>query len=142
MRKQPHAGIRKSPFVKSGLEDGHGRELKAPYSPGEVCWVRETWCLYQTLNMRRTSDGRSFDEISDGMYGYKEDGFDTIQDFKNHIRLISDSSFLDIFIKDDRWQSPAIMPMKASRRHVRIISCVPEQRGEWGWRVEWEESDE
>lgn len=92
--------------------------------------------------MRRTSDGRSFDEISDGMYGYKEDGFDTIQDFKNHIRLISDSSFLDIFIKDDRWQSPAIMPMKASRRHVRIISCVPEQRGEWGWRVEWEESDE
>ena len=37
MKKEPHAGIRKSPFVKSGLEDGHGRELKPPYRPGEKC---------------------------------------------------------------------------------------------------------
>lgn len=43
MRGQPSSGIRESPFVPSGLEDGHGREIKPPYRPGEVCWVKETW---------------------------------------------------------------------------------------------------
>lgn len=27
MKVQPHAGVRNSPFVKSGIEDGHGKEL-------------------------------------------------------------------------------------------------------------------
>lgn len=41
---QPHAGVRKSPFVPSGLEDGHGREIKLKYGrPGDRLWVRETW---------------------------------------------------------------------------------------------------
>ncbi len=40
---QPSAEVRKSPFVKSGLEDGHGREIKIKYAPGDLLWVRETW---------------------------------------------------------------------------------------------------
>jgi hypothetical protein len=40
-----------------------------------------------------------------------------------------------------KWRSPVTMPQWAARRHVRILSCVPEQRGEWGWRIEWEESN-
>ncbi len=41
----------------------------------------------------------------------------------------------------EKWRSPVTMPQWASRRHVRIISCVPEQRGEWGWKMEWEENN-
>jgi hypothetical protein len=44
IKPQPHAGVRRSPFVKSGLEDGHGREIRCPYvQPGHTLWVRETW---------------------------------------------------------------------------------------------------
>jgi hypothetical protein len=121
--KGPH--LRVSHTIKENpVEDGV-QWIKPPYRPGEKCYVREAWCLYQTLNLRKMPDGRSFDEISDGLYGYKADGFDTIQDFKDHIRLISDSSFLDIFVKDDRWQSPAVMPQIAARRFVTILSCEP-----------------
>ena len=111
MRKQPHTGIRKSPFVKSGLEDGHGREIKPPYSPGEVCWVRETWTT--------TRAGMLLNLPLEVLYK---------ADFVGH------ESFVDW-----KWSSPGTMPQWASRRHVRIISCVPEQRGEWGWRIEWED---
>ena len=37
---QPSSGVRKSPFVPSGFEDGHGRELKPKY-PGGIRYLRE-----------------------------------------------------------------------------------------------------
>jgi len=44
IKPQPNSGVRQSPFVKSGLEDGHGREIKCPYGqPGDLLWVKETW---------------------------------------------------------------------------------------------------
>lgn len=43
IKPQPSSGIRKSVFVKSGLEDGHGREIKPRYQPSDILWVRETW---------------------------------------------------------------------------------------------------
>ncbi len=46
IKPQPASGVRKSVFVKSGLEDGHGREIKIPYQPGDTLWVRETWCKF------------------------------------------------------------------------------------------------
>ena len=40
---EPSAGVRVSPFCASGLEDGHGRELRSPYGkPGDRLWVRES----------------------------------------------------------------------------------------------------
>ena len=44
VKPQPSSGIRKSVFVKSGLEDGHGREIKPRYQPSDILWVRETCC--------------------------------------------------------------------------------------------------
>jgi hypothetical protein len=127
MRKQPHTGIRKSPFVKSGLEDGHGREIKPPYSPGEVCWVRERWGI----------TGHP-DPYADTIYGvqYKSDGavLYPYYPIESHFDV---ADWSDI----GKWRSPVTMPQWASRRHVRILSCVPEQRGEWGWRIEWEKSN-
>lgn len=44
VKPQPSAGVRDSVFVRSGLEDGHGRELRCPYGqPRDRLWVRETW---------------------------------------------------------------------------------------------------
>lgn len=43
IKPQPIAGIRKSVFVPSGIEDGHGREIKLLYKVGDILWVRETW---------------------------------------------------------------------------------------------------
>ena len=43
IKPQPSSGVRKSVFVKSGIEDGHGREIKPKYQPGDILWVRETW---------------------------------------------------------------------------------------------------
>jgi hypothetical protein len=44
VKPQPHAGVRKSPFVASGLEDGHGRGLRCPFgAPGDRLWCRETF---------------------------------------------------------------------------------------------------
>lgn len=45
VKPQPSSGVRKSPFVKSGLEDGHGTELKAKYLPDDLLWVREGWYI-------------------------------------------------------------------------------------------------
>ncbi|MBP0589312.1 hypothetical protein J8I87_06180 [Paraburkholderia sp. LEh10] len=48
---EPSAGVRVSPFCASGLEDGHGRELRSPYGkPGDRLWVRETWAQPTTLD--------------------------------------------------------------------------------------------
>ncbi|MGP2500460.1 morphogenetic protein [Pantoea ananatis] len=47
LKVQPHAGIRNSVFVKSGYEDGHGKELVCPFGAvGDRLWVRETWARY------------------------------------------------------------------------------------------------
>ncbi len=44
VKPQPHAGVRRSVFAASGLEDGHGRELRPRHGvPGDRLWVRETW---------------------------------------------------------------------------------------------------
>lgn len=42
LKPQPSAGVRLSPFVKSGVEDGHGCEIKIRWCIGDMLWVRET----------------------------------------------------------------------------------------------------
>jgi hypothetical protein len=142
MRKQPHAGIRKSPFVKSGLEDGHGRELKAPYSPGEVCWVRETFTTFRSSTDAETQERLAvLKEIING----DESKYSDLPHPTGPVKVLYKSDFGEWADDPDcdlgPWRSPVTMPQWASRRHVRILSCVPEQRDEWGWRIEWEESN-
>lgn len=50
IKSQPHAGVRRSVFVSSGLEDGHGREIKLPWLPGDILYVRETWAPCATID--------------------------------------------------------------------------------------------
>ena len=44
IKPQPSSGVRKSVLVKSGVEDGHGREIVCQLGqPGDQLWVRETF---------------------------------------------------------------------------------------------------
>jgi len=46
---QPSGGVRSSPFCASGLEDGHGREIRSRYGrPGDRLWVRESFDFLPT----------------------------------------------------------------------------------------------
>lgn len=42
LKPQPSSGVRNSPFVPSGIEDAHGREVRPRYIVGDILWVRET----------------------------------------------------------------------------------------------------
>lgn len=47
IKVQPHAGVRDSVFVESGLEDGHGKQLVCPFGAvGDRLWVRETFRVH------------------------------------------------------------------------------------------------
>lgn len=109
--------------------------IKAPYSPGEVCWVSETYRAWFPCD----ADGQPIDDhwhvrYKDGTERITGAGWDEGPDY-----LAPDDVGLDK--EPVKWRSPATMPQWAARRHVRILSCVPEHRGEWGWRMEWEESN-
>ena len=114
--------------VKDGIPIGNWEitEKHAPYKPGDILWVRETWTGYQTANYVRKLDGRSFTEISDGAYAYKAD-FETIDDLRDHIRLMSDCSLEAIFIKDDRWFPSTHMPRKVARIFLEVKSVRVER---------------
>lgn len=83
-------------------------------------WVRETWAHYQTVNGRRLHNGGYIDEISDGFAGYRADGFDTINDFRDHVRLMSDASLQAIEINGNKWRPSIHMPKWASRLTLRV----------------------
>jgi len=56
MKVQPHAGIRNSVFVKSGFEDGHGKELVCPFGAvGDRLWVRETFMNLKGTGIESTT---------------------------------------------------------------------------------------
>jgi hypothetical protein len=48
VKPQPSAGVRETPFHRSGIEDGHGYQIKWPYELGMKLWVRESWGLYDS----------------------------------------------------------------------------------------------
>ncbi|MFS7253825.1 hypothetical protein AB6869_24940 [Rahnella rivi] len=54
---QPSSGVRKSVLVKSGVEDGHGRELVCPLGqPGDQLWVREAFRMAKSLDIHSPGD--------------------------------------------------------------------------------------
>jgi hypothetical protein len=97
VKPQPSSGIRKSVFVKSGLEDGHGREIKPRYQPGDILWVRETWL--------KADDG----------YCYKAD-----------IEVPSESEDLRKAY-GYKWRPSIFMPREAARIFLRVTNVRVER---------------
>lgn len=52
---QPAGGVRASPFVPSGVEDMHGRELRCPYAK-ERLWVKETFLHATYVSLAESGD--------------------------------------------------------------------------------------
>ena len=117
-----------NPIVSGyGFSNQEGDEAHvSKYQVGDVIYVREAFTVYQTVNYIKKNDGRAFSEISDGHYEYKAD-FDSIEDLKDHVRLMSDCSFEAVYVKDDKWHSPATMPREAARIFLRVTGVRVER---------------
>ena len=100
---------------------------KAPYRPGDILYVRETFTKYQTVNYVKCHDGRAFSEVSDGQFAYKADGYESIDDLKDDIRLLSDCSFEAVEVWDDKWHPSIHMPREAARIFLRVTDVRVER---------------
>ena len=103
VKPQPSSGIRKSVFVKSGLEDGHGREIKPRYQPSDILWVRETFCEVPYEHNHVSIKGGY---ITIPKYAYKAD---------------SERDYTGI------WKPSIHMPREAARIFLRVTSVRVER---------------
>lgn len=92
VKPQPNAGVRQSALSKSGLEDGHGREIRPRIYVGDTLWVRETW----------TQDGR----------GKPEPG--------GHDAVFYRADFVGAVPWKGFWRPAIFMPRWASRLTLRV----------------------
>ncbi|MFG1417225.1 hypothetical protein V5F38_05350 [Xanthobacter sp. V0B-10] len=92
-----------------------GVGIVTPHQAGDRLWVRETWAHYHTINHIRRTHGGAFSEVSDGLAGYRADGHDSIDDFREHIRLMSGCDLEAVEINGSRWRPSIHMPRWASR---------------------------
>jgi len=107
------------------------RHIKSPYGgAGDIIWVRETFLTYQTVDHIRRLNGAAFSEISDGNYAYVADGFDTVQEFKDHTRLMIGSENEAVLVKDNKWTPNIHMPLAASRLFLEITEINYERLGD------------
>jgi len=114
------------PWISSGeREEPLGdKSFGCPYGrPFERLWVKEAWIRYQTLSHVRRRDGRSFCELSDGLAGYKADGFDTVEEFRLHTMLMG--GFEGIHTDGETWLTAETMPRWASRMVVGLAYAEP-----------------
>ncbi len=101
--------------------------VKVPFWPHDILYVRETFTKYQTVNYVKCHDGRAFSEVSDGQFAYKADGYESIEDLKDDIRLLSDCSFEAVEVYDDKWHPSIHMPRDAARIFLRVTDVWVER---------------
>jgi len=116
---------------------------RCPYGqPGDRLWVRETWAHYQTVNHRRRHDGAAFSEVSDGLAGYRADGHETIEDFRQHIKIMSECDLENVVINGNRWLPSIHMPRWASRITLEVTGVRVERLQEISENDAWAEGCE
>jgi hypothetical protein len=105
VKPQPSSGLRKSVFVASGLEDGHGREIKVPYQPGDTLYVRETW--YYEYHMYDENEG-------DALYRYV-------------YKASSPDYPVDVGVGKQGWRPSIHMPKEAARIFLKVKDARAER---------------
>lgn len=121
-------------------DDGIERPMRCPFGvPGDRLWVKETWAHYQTVNSIRKPDGRSFSEVSDGLAGYKADGHESIEDFREHVRLMHGCDLESVEINGNKWRPSIFMPRWASRLLLEVKAVRVERLQEISERDAWAE---
>jgi hypothetical protein len=98
---QPSAGVRKSTFCPSGLEDDHGRALRLRYQLGKRYYVKEAWCIGNTVG-----------GDAEHRYLYRLDNPD--------LRLV-DGDGLGVYRKDGSEASPWLSPMRMPKNAARYV---------------------
>lgn len=101
--------------------------IRTKYRVGDRLWARETWAHYHTVNHIVHSGGRAFSEVSDGLAGYRADGHDSIDDFRDHVRLMSGCDLEAVEINGDRWRPSIHMPRWASRLTLYVTEVRVER---------------
>lgn len=97
IKPQPGGGIRESVFVKSGIEDLHGYEVKLRYgNAGDLLWVRETW-----------------DFAGDSNFYFYKAGFNT--HLPQHMENIPN-------VNEHKFRPSIFMPKEACRLWLKIKS--------------------
>ncbi len=105
----------------SGFVNENGRSIICPYGkPGDILWVKETWANCQPI---LNTPGRN-GEIGDGFAAYRADGYDTIQELKDHFRL---NYGYEIVVNGDCWRPSIFMPRWASRISLTVTEVRVER---------------
>jgi hypothetical protein len=122
MKPQPSAGIRKSPFSPSGIEDGHGRPLKPRYQPGKRYYIKEA---YNYFDPDPAGDDaiaipkeRFFNRAPwSGVQGAREIRWTSVYACDGPI----------VHPKDGRalWRPSCLMPRWAARYAIEIVDVTP-----------------
>lgn len=113
-----------------GIMDGVvcNSRIKLPIRPGDRVGFRDSeWIRYQVVLNVRKPDGRSFDEIQDGEFAYKSDGYGTINELKAHIKIMIGTSCTDVITEFNDWQPASTMPEEAIRTWKTAVSVEVKQ---------------
>jgi len=107
IKPQPSAGVRSSPFVPSGIEDGHGRQFRPRYQPGKRYYVKETWCCKVDMISAKVTDD----------FYYRLDNPDVVK---------VDGDGWTVANKDGAEASPWLSPMRMPKRAARYVIEIDE----------------
>ena len=105
IKPQP-TGVRNSVFVKSGLEDSHGRELKPRYLPGETVYLKEPY--YVDIQETENTPALVY-------YKYRY----------NDVYFLQETGLIKTL--PVKWQNPRTMPERYARHFIEIVSVKAER---------------
>lgn len=127
---EAHWGIHSNGMFLDGAT-----EIKCPYQPGDILWVRETWYYEEHMHELTTGDP----DLPSGRYKHR------------YIYKASDPDYpVDVGVGNKGWRPSIHMPKEAARIFLRITNVRVERLQErgygwdhspWVWVIEFERTE-